>query len=573
MKKLSTFIREHFRSEEGAALPTVLFIAVLLVTASAALLSAAGASARNSTDVLSETKAYYAAESGIQSAINVLRNYRDGSGNRINYKDAVNLTSGDLSTWLTYSGGKVPVGIDPAIGYSLQVSDPDNAQLEISFTTDVVSSNNTGGFSRNGVDFSPVLRFDNDPTSDTDYTTIEWVPNDPPVTTQTFGADTFVTSRLGAIRVTNVGNGAPLVPVSFRVNLRLGAPDDPTWVIKGTINSVDGTIAFTSSAYRMIGSDIWLCNWNEVSSSPACPASDPAAPTETLQLPAGPASSADTIYGVRLTPMEPQRLALRAIGFGPNGAKKTLEAVIHKTFFPAVPPAAGILMNGPNASFDNGNGMPVYHGCDPDNPSVCVPSIGVTDPGSLDNVENADFDESPHYPGQPNPDPPPAIVGEDLPEWQQSPSAMDAMIQLWRFYAEQAGTVYTQNNANVTSFGDFATGTGLTFCDANCSIQGDGGGILIVRGRLTTTGGVNFKGMIVVTGEQGVLRNGNGGPDDQIIGSLIISPYTLDPDAWLQPVFNVNGGGSSSVTYSGLDYLFDGGITGASNFVSGVAEK
>jgi hypothetical protein len=97
-----------------------------------------------------------------------------------------------------------------------------------------------------------------------------------------------------------------------------------------------------------------------------------------------------------------------------------------------------------------------------------------------------------------------------------------------------------------------------------------------VKGKLTTIGGVRFRGMIVVVGVDGILRNGNGGADDEIIGAIIIAPYILTPapnGTWLSPQFNVNGGGTSRVTYSGLDYLFDGGITGTTNFVSGIAEK
>jgi hypothetical protein len=43
----------------------------VLGIACVAMLSAVGANSRNSTDVLSETKAYYAAESGLQATINV----------------------------------------------------------------------------------------------------------------------------------------------------------------------------------------------------------------------------------------------------------------------------------------------------------------------------------------------------------------------------------------------------------------------------------------------------------------------------------------------------------------------
>ncbi len=60
-------IEKKDKRESGAALVTVLMISVLLGIACIAMLSAVGANSRNSTDVLSETKAYYAAESGLQA--------------------------------------------------------------------------------------------------------------------------------------------------------------------------------------------------------------------------------------------------------------------------------------------------------------------------------------------------------------------------------------------------------------------------------------------------------------------------------------------------------------------------
>ena len=65
--------RLNRRNEKGAALVTVVLISVLLLTACIALLHAVGANSANSADVLSETKAYYAAETGLQATINELR--------------------------------------------------------------------------------------------------------------------------------------------------------------------------------------------------------------------------------------------------------------------------------------------------------------------------------------------------------------------------------------------------------------------------------------------------------------------------------------------------------------------
>jgi hypothetical protein len=559
----------------------VLLVTFLLVTASIGLITAATSNTKNTADALSETKAYYVAESGLQAAVNVLRNQS------VNYKDAVNASPPDLSTWHPYPAPPnrwvAPTGTPgyalgtDGSGYTLQVRDPDNSQNAIAFGTDTIDTvgNQTSGFSFTGITFQSVLRIDNATVDNSNYSTLEWVPNNPnPTAPLLFNGQPFVVNSLGSFRLTNVGTGAPMRVVYFRINLRLDAPDNPTWVINGKITPTGGNnvVTFTSSAYRMVGSDLWLC-----ADTGSCPTTAPSMPTKNLQ-PAGANASADTSYAVRLTPKEPQRLVITSMGFGPGGSVKKLESIIHKSFLPLVPPVAGILMQGPNPVFDNGNGRPSYNGCDPDNPTVCVPAIGVSDPNGVDRVTNNTTFRPPQgcTTNCANPYPPPAVVGEGLPEWQRTPALMDQQINLWRTVTPPASIIANNGNLNTGAYGDFATGRGLTFCDGNCTIAGDGGGMLIVRGKLTTTGGVRFRGMIVVVGAEGVLRNGNGGADDQIIGSLVIAPYILTPlpnGTWLSPQFHVNGGGTSNVTYSGLDYLFDGGITGTTNFVSGIAEK
>jgi len=566
--------RQLDRGQIGAALPTVLLITFLLVTASIGLITVAASNSKNTSDALTETKAYYAAESGLQAAVNILRNQS------VDYRVAVNNTNGDLSTWQAQnwqapgcvSNCGYLIGGENG-GYTIKVRDPDNSQTSIAFGTDTTDTagNQTSGFSFTGTSFQSTIRIDN-PTPDVaNYATLEWVPNSPnPTGALLFSGQPAVTSPLGKFRLTYIGNGAPMKAVYFRINMRLNAPDNPTWVIKGQISTA-GEITFTSSAYRMVGSDIWLCGETNT-----CPTTAPSMPVKSLSVPV-PGGFTEASYAVRLTPKEPQRLVITSKGYGPNGSVKQLESIIHKSFFPLVPPAAGILMRGPNPVFDNGNGRPYYNGCDPDNPTVCVPSIGVSDPSSVGGIiTNTNWQSPQGCPTCPNPYPPPAVVGADLPEWQRTPALMDQQINLWRTVTPPSSIIANNGNLNTGQYGTFADGRGLTFCDGNCTISGDGGGLLIVKGKLTTTGGVRFRGMIVVVGADGLLRNGNGGADDQIIGSLVIAPYILTPapdGTWLQPQFHVNGGGTSNVTYSGLDYLFDGGITGTTNFVSGIAEK
>ena len=81
--------KKGFSDESGAALIAVIFISILLVTASAMLLTAVGHNSRNSTDVLAETKSFYAAESGLQAVINVFRFNTDADFKNNPYSYAV----------------------------------------------------------------------------------------------------------------------------------------------------------------------------------------------------------------------------------------------------------------------------------------------------------------------------------------------------------------------------------------------------------------------------------------------------------------------------------------------------
>jgi hypothetical protein len=89
---------------------------------------------------LAETKAYYAAESGLQATINVLRNDSTAS-----YAGAV--ANPSMSTWLPYNWpigtptraviGQAPGSYDPNVGsaYSIFVDDPDGTQVSSTFDT------------------------------------------------------------------------------------------------------------------------------------------------------------------------------------------------------------------------------------------------------------------------------------------------------------------------------------------------------------------------------------------------------------------------------------------------------
>src|SRR5690606_32773512 len=98
--------------------------------------------------------------------------------------------------------------------------------------------------------------------------------------------------------------------------------------------------------------------------------------------------------------------------------------------------------------------------------------------------------------------------------------------------------------------GNYAQGIGLTYGSAECTVKGDGGGILIVRGTLTFTGNPRFRRIIIVTGEGGVTRSG-GGNKFTLDGNIIVAPY--DPNnlaaGFLPPQYDV-AGGPGDIEYS-----------------------
>lgn len=137
------------KGERGAALITVLFISTLLLAAGGALILVTGTASRTAVDSTAEMQAYYSAEAGLESTLNVIRgniapNVSMPAGTKINFRNAVQLSTSNLSTdastrprlsgWLNYSAGdRVPLtaGYTPMTGlaYSVDVSDPDNTPV------------------------------------------------------------------------------------------------------------------------------------------------------------------------------------------------------------------------------------------------------------------------------------------------------------------------------------------------------------------------------------------------------------------------------------------------------------
>ena len=573
--------RTHARKkgeESGAALVMVLLISFLLGTACVAMLTAAGASARNSTDVLSETKAFYAAESGIQAAVNALR-YGGTNGGPVNYKQAVNYfaNSGDLSTWLSYSDCDATSGPDRVRianqcdnAYKITVTDPDNSQSSLTYATGaaqfraVLANGAFGSWGSSRVFGS---------AGSGNETTLSWVPNPTNPTTLSFDADNpYRDSLIGSLRLTNgATGGTPMdTATEFRVFYQLAIPGNPGWMIMGTVQP-SGAISLQSRVFVITGSRVDL-------NCPNAGTCQPLNPTTT-----GGATSTVPING-RIDPKEPHRLLVKSTGYGPNRSQKMLEAVLQKSPLDGMNSVSPFTMlGGCGSTFQAGtSNTTTYTGVS--SGGVVAPAFAFTNSCNL-NTANTWIAQHLTPNGQnqaPQVNPPPAqFEAYQLPEWQRTPQQMDAKVQIYRAQAQYSGTYYNPHpGPKITDPGYVAGQTGpittVTFCEGNCTVDGNrGGGILVVTGKLTSLGGFGFRGLILVTGPQGWERAGGG--CGEIIGNVVIAPYTsadLTTNVFsLPPVYQITGAGCSGVEYAGLDDLFQGENSAMTNFIRGVAEK
>lgn len=144
------------RGERGAALITVLMISALLAATGGALLLVSSMATRTAVDSTAEMQAYYAAEAGLQSTLNVLRgnispNASMPEDTKLSFRSAITPSDSNapsdttstarLSGWLTYDytpyGETIPDRVTLSSGYtpitglafSVAVTDPDNTPV------------------------------------------------------------------------------------------------------------------------------------------------------------------------------------------------------------------------------------------------------------------------------------------------------------------------------------------------------------------------------------------------------------------------------------------------------------
>jgi len=638
------------KNERGAALVMVLLISFLLMVAATALILEASTNAGNVTDATAEQQAYYAAESGIQSAVNVLRgNVAPNplvnaspsplpNDNKIDYLKAIKLltsnstlpTTGQcasasppadcaarLSRWMPYTGDVVTMGANSGMSYKVQVSDPDNVGNLVRYGATGYIESQSNGPSKTWTD-------PNDPSR---VVTIRYVPPTGTTTADVSSGVSAVTD-FGRFEVTTSSTGGtvtgppmPAVPrVRFVINVRTVQPYNTVKLIRGyidpgtiTLGSPGNVRLFYDSQNYVVQSSLLsltppsgaACNPDDGTGSPGCgvlreniflPDPEGYYRSGFSVIPNPPATVVNpgvTLVTGTISAPEPIRLLIRSTGYGPNGAEKQLEAIIQKNYFNGLGAPSPLTLIGatctnsggtsgcvahPTASqflFSPGNSEPIIYSGKDALLKAFLPPVGVTNDPNLVTVDTAIAGMNGSVYGSSS------NIADELPYWLQTPANLNATLQLLKSTAQATGKYYapgvTPPNNNGTNYGNYADGTGITYVDGDLVLGGEGGGILVVTGKLRFHGGFDWKGLVVVTGAAGFERSGGG--EGILQGTMVVAPYnaqslTCNPQSvncFLSPRYEMSGGGNSTLKYNSSNVT--NGLSALSNFVKGVAEK
>lgn len=552
-------------SEKGATLVMALLMTSLLLTGCIALLTGASFTAANATDAVAEQQAYNAAESGIQTAINILRRNTtpnvliDSSrpanhqNNKIDFGRAIELTTSNaptdtsteprLSRWLNYdytpNGATIPDRVsltpsyDPQTGsaFSITVHDPDNPTKIINVTTS--ASIGGGGDSKTflGVPGFATIKYNAVTTGNVS------------VTTRDIGIN------LGSFTITSfLAGGTVTTDTPFVITVRMTAPFPALIKVRGVIKAGTITNSSVGNVKFVLDSPISNLAGSLISF-----------PLTTITPNAPNVNGGKTDLSVRITLAQPRRLVIRSIGYGPRGARKVFEAIVKRDNFDGLLPATVNLVGSLSGSLFKSSTIPsqevVYSGSEAASLAK-IPPIGTINSGSgglltdlLGNLTGA-LCVNCSVNGKPA-----DVETDETPDFLKTAANLDNYIKEQRDLAKASGR-YFSGGVAPDSFGDNSQGTGLTFVDGNTKLSGSGGGLLVVTGKLTLDSAFDFNGIILVTGPDGVLRNGGGTGNLQ--GNLIVAPYNISNVAggFLPPKYDITGGTASRILYSATNLLF-----------------
>ena len=560
--------KADWKSERGAALIMVLFASLFILGAALMLLFTTTISATNAVSSTDEMQAYYAAEAGLQDALNVLRGNvapHPNDGTKMNFKNAINNATSNnpssdtvakLSRWLVYdypSNAPRRVTLSPGytetdgIAYAITgINDPDNSR-EVIYSTAGALNSSSLSTSQTTVSLGGGNSVTYTPQSSTNITT----NGNPALGTISFSVKPNVNPSisLSTTLTLQITQSAPL-PVG--TNVPISASIKGTF--SGTITSSNSIVSlnFPNQAIEIPGSGTLFTM-----------------PSQSIQIPVD--NSVITLQCAVNSP-EPGRLIVKVVGYGPHGASKNLQMMVSRLGIDYDPPATFVVRGAGNDStsastISIGNSANyVYSGMD-NAGGQPLPAFLVTTTPDYTNLSTLKSNNPTALVGDPSGLIPnlqqvtmPSGVGV-LPKWLQTTSdpvfGARAFVSRLRtaaqqqFYGCSGGTNSSCDRYFNTSAGDappsdFGAGTtdGLfTFVDGDVSLPNSGGkGLLVVTGTLSMNGSQTFDGLVLVLG--GGVLDRSGGGNGTSLGAFVVARFNNTGD-FLVPTFSSSGSGTS----------------------------
>lgn len=578
MIRLRTKLSSHRESERGAALLSMLLVTILLLGAGGALITTTMMSATTTIDSTAEMQAFYIAESGMQSALNVLRGNVQPlvtASDRMSFRAAImpDISNGPgntgalrLAGWLPYNtrtdpNSLVPVAVGAMTGgYRITVENLDP-------NSDIVEYNTAGII--NGSDAGTPFKRTYGTVGGTDEVTISFTAQ--PATTLIPNPHLFpltLDSNLGSFvierPVTSTQNDVIIPRTDFEITVSQTLPWVATTTFEGTF---EGDVDIAATTVRVTFDKVVM-------------KADGAA--YTLNLPAGagsrvldltytPLVTGTTAIPIRVTSPDPKRLLIKSYGFGPRGSEKRLEMMVSRAYLEFEIPA-GVMMAGADdcspLNLQTGDSGTKWYsgidrsGVDPQRPAFAVSPCDKDD--ALAGIEKPDTVVDPEV----------GILADDnhTPGTVERPSFLDsadkarAYLNSLQAKAESIDRYFKPGAGSAITVNDPLDSPQFTFVDGDCTLM-DGAGFLVVTGTLTMRGNTNFKGAILVLGEGKLIRNGGG--NGEILGGIMIAAFNRTAGGFLAPTFLTNGGGNSTVQYDSASV--NAGLTSGRN-VSGIRE-
>jgi hypothetical protein len=347
--------------------------------------------------------------------------------------------------------------------------------------------------------------------------------------------------------------------------------------LQAGLNALRGNAAPSASAMPTGMTRITFRNAVSLTSSNDCPAGVPGDPSTVARLsrwlPYSDRQTAGTRVTVGTNPtieydvvvslppgdvmpinpsVQPKRLLVQATGYGPSGARKQMSMIVSRNPFDPAVPAMMTLIGTPGGSpamgFESGNSAN-HNYSSVDNATglpTGFPAFGTTNVGdaTIATTQAASNTTSTPAAG--------VLTGASIPSYLQSPAATRAFLDQMQA-AAIAGAAQSPATATYLPSGGSGNPTGFTFVNGNYTMgSGSGSGLMIVTGELTTNGGTNFNGLLLVLGAGYVNRNGGGG--GAFYGANFIARVDWPAQSpaltsFGAPFFQFNGAGNATMQY------------------------